>query len=75
MDEGDVYVRYNMEDEHTIDLNKTFTSPNLRGRGLAGKVVEAALEHALEHKLKVIASCPYVKHYMEKEGYDEKLRK
>lgn len=69
---GEAYVSYRMENEETIDLHETFTSPNLRGKGLAGKVVKGALEYADEHQLKVIPTCPYVKKYMDENGYSEK---
>ncbi len=38
----------------------TLTPPALRGRGLAARVVQAALEFARAQKLKVIPLCWYV---------------
>ena len=69
---GEAYVSYRMEDDETIDFHETFTSPNLRGKGMAAKVVEAALEYAREENLEVVPTCPYVKKYMEKNGYTAK---
>ena len=61
----EVYVLY-AEDKETIDLYSTYTPPRLRGQGLAEKVVLAAFEYAKENKLKVIASCWYVREFIEK---------
>ena len=38
----------------------TLTPPELRGRGLAATVVQAALEYARAERLKVIPLCWYV---------------
>lgn len=61
----EVYVLY-AEDKEIIDLYSTYTPPRLRGQGLAEKVVLAAFEYAKENKLKVIASCWYVREFIEK---------
>lgn len=34
------------------------------GRGIAGQVVQAALDHARAHGLKVMPACSYVRSYM-----------
>jgi predicted GNAT family acetyltransferase len=67
MDVGgdEVYLLYS-EDKETLDLYSTFTPTSLRGQGLAVKVVIAALEYAKENKLKVVASCWYVRKFLEK---------
>jgi len=66
-------VEYTLKD-NVIDLYRTFTPPELRGKGIAGKVVKYALEHAKENNLKVIPTCSYVKAYIERhENYKELL--
>jgi len=45
-------------------LTHTETPPALQGRGLAAKVVRAALEHARAHGLKVRPACSYVRTYL-----------
>lgn len=47
-------------DGNKIDLQHTYTSPTLRGKGLAAKVVRAAFEYAADNKLKVIPTCTYI---------------
>lgn len=65
VDEYEVYVLYT-EDVNTIDLYSTYTPPQLRGHGLAEKVVLFAFEYAKEKNLKVIPSCWYVRKFSEK---------
>jgi predicted GNAT family acetyltransferase len=60
-----VYVLYR-EDKGTLDLYSTYTPNQLRGKGLAAKVVKAALEYAKEKRLKVIPNCWYVRKFIEK---------
>jgi uncharacterized protein len=45
-------------------LTHTETPPQLRGLGLAAHVVQAALDHARTHGLKVRPACSYVHSYM-----------
>jgi len=61
----EVYVLY-AEDKETLDLYSTYTPPKLRGQGLAEKVVLAAFLYAKEKKLKIVASCWYVRKFLEK---------
>ncbi|HSG64262.1 MAG TPA: GNAT family N-acetyltransferase [Gammaproteobacteria bacterium] len=43
-----------------LDYRHTFTPPALRGQGIARALVLFALEHAREHGIKIVPSCPYV---------------
>ena len=66
-------VEYTLKD-NVIDLYRTFTPPELRGKGVAGKLVKYALEYAKENNLKVIPTCSYVRGYIERhENYKELL--
>ncbi len=66
-------VEYTLKD-NVVDLYSTFTQPELRGKGVAGKLVKYALEHAKENNLKVIPTCSYVRGYIERhENYKELL--
>jgi predicted GNAT family acetyltransferase len=48
-----------------MTLFHTLTPPALRGRGLAAKVVQAALDYARREGLKVIPLCWYVSSHIE----------
>lgn len=44
----------------------TYVPSELRGRGVAQKLVRAALEHAREQNRKVVPACSYVAAYIER---------
>ena len=66
VDGAEAVVQYRQPDEHTLDLYRTYTPDALRGRGIAGRIVEAALEHAQAVGLRVVPTCPYVARFIEK---------
>lgn len=57
-----------------ITFYHTLTPPKLRGRGLAGIVVKAALDFARAEKLKVVPQCWYVSQYMDTHPEYQDLR-
>ncbi len=63
-DGKEIYLRYAMRGDDVIDFIYTYTPPELRGRGLAEKVVRAGFEHAKENNLKVIPTCPYIMYFL-----------
>lgn len=52
-------LSYSQEGD-TLDFYRTFVPEELRGQGLAEKVVKAAFEYAREKGFKVQPSCSYV---------------
>lgn len=65
VDGNEIYALY-AEDKESLDIYSTYTPPQLRGQGLAEKVVLAAFEYAKEKKIKVIPSCWYVRTFLDK---------
>lgn len=49
-----------------VTLTHTFVPPELRGRGLAEKLVVAALEWARAERLRVVPACSYVAKFLER---------
>ena len=45
-------------------ITHTEVHPSLEGRGIAGALVQSALDHAHEHALKVRPLCSYARAYM-----------
>lgn len=56
------YARMNS----VLNLNHTYVPNELRGKGIAGKIVKAALTYAEENNLKIIPSCSYVADYVQR---------
>ncbi|MFM8334844.1 MAG: GNAT family N-acetyltransferase [Opitutaceae bacterium] len=52
--------------EGEIVLTRTFVPPELRGRGLAERLVRAALEFARTERLRVVPACSYVAVFVER---------
>jgi hypothetical protein len=57
------FTEYRIE-ANVMTLYHTLTPPALRGRGLAARVVQAALHDALARGLKVLPLCWYVSGYI-----------
>jgi predicted GNAT family acetyltransferase len=49
-----------------INLLHTEVPPELGGRGLGAVLAKAALDYARQARLEVVATCPFVKKYLEK---------
>jgi hypothetical protein len=59
------FADYEVQGERMI-FTHTFVPPELRGRGLAEKVVRVALEHARNERLCVVPACSYVEVFIER---------
>jgi predicted GNAT family acetyltransferase len=51
--------------DSVLDLYSTWVPPEERGRGVADRLVRAALALAREKRLRVVPSCWYVRRWME----------
>ena len=60
------HLDYRRLDDSTVAFVHTYTPPALRGRGIAARVVEAALQWAEAEGLKVVPSCWFVAEYVER---------
>lgn len=47
-------------DGNTLRIHHTGVAPALEGRGLASRLVQAAVDHARAQQLKIIPMCSYV---------------
>jgi len=72
IEDKEAYVDYNIEDNR-MNLYHTYTDPELRGKGLAAKVVIAALEYAKENNLKIEPGCTYVQSFISRHKEYEEL--
>lgn len=59
-------LTYRKVNETTLDYEHTYVPPELRGAGLGGRLVKAALEYAREKGYKVRPTCPFVADYIDR---------
>jgi hypothetical protein len=64
----DVVVEYQQDTPGSVTFTRTFTPPELRGRGLARVVGERALAWARLNRLHVQASCSYIQHLLDEQA-------
>lgn len=56
-----------------VNINHTYVSPVLRGQGVAGKLMEAAIEYIEKNNYKAILDCSYAATWGEKHPEKEDL--
>lgn len=61
-------ITFNEIEKGVFDINHTFVDESLRGQKIGQKLVEMAIDEIKKKNAKVIASCSYAKHYLEKNG-------
>jgi uncharacterized protein len=52
--------------EGKLYLNHTEVPEALKGQGIAGKLVEGALEYARTHNLPIVPMCPYASKFIQR---------
>jgi predicted GNAT family acetyltransferase len=67
------YTLYRSADSSIMNFYRTYVPPEQRNRGLASKVVRAALQYAEENNLRVTPSCSYVEYFIMKHKEYQKL--
>lgn len=72
-DGSKAYLRYRVEGDR-MELIETYTPPQHRGKGVARRLVEKAVEVAKERGLKIVPICSYsVYYFMKNPGEREVL--
>lgn len=72
VDDIESHLEYAKKDNVLI-LNHTYVPNVLRGKGIAGKIVKAALTYAQDNNLKIIPRCSYAADYMQRHKEYENL--
>ena len=67
------FVEYEREGDVLVVVH-TVVPPEIGGRGIAGKLVKAALDHARAEGLQVLPRCSYTDAYMRRHPEYEDLR-
>lgn len=61
---GTAVLAYAPAGTGTLELYSTYVPPADRGRGIAARLVEAAVQHARAEGLRIIPSCWYVAQWL-----------
>lgn len=64
----EAYLSYMNLGQNTLDIYRTFVPTALRGKGLASRLTQAALDYAHDAGFQVIPSCSYVERYMQRQA-------
>lgn len=64
LDEGEGELAYVLRGNDVMDIVHTHVPPDGRGEGAGEQLVLAALEHARANDLRIVPSCPFVRHWM-----------
>lgn len=59
--DAEAKITYRLLDEQRIDFDHTFVPPEFRGKGVAGKLLDAAVEWAQQEGYTLNASCSYAR--------------
>ena len=60
----EAHLDYVRRGETTLDFRHTFVPVSHRGRGIGARLVRHALDHAREHELRVVPTCPFVREFV-----------
>ena len=64
IDNQSAELKYFMDTENVMNIMSTYVPDSLRGKGIAGKLVEECLHYAKENSFRIIPSCSYVHSYI-----------
>lgn len=66
-------ITFPLVEEGVVDINHTFVSEVLRGQGMAGKLMSAAVEAIRENGWKARTSCSYAENWKGKHPENTEL--
>jgi predicted GNAT family acetyltransferase len=66
VDGAEAVLAYRPLDATTLDYYHTFVPPALRGRGIASELTDHALRYAMQHRLRIVPSCPFVARHLDR---------
>lgn len=73
--EKDSELKYKKVDANTLEYYTVFVPESLRNQEIASKICSYALQYAKNNNLQIIASCPYVKNYIDEHPEYQQLVK
>jgi predicted GNAT family acetyltransferase len=70
---GPAELAYHRLDERTVDLVHTQVPDSAAGQGIGGKLARAAFAWARQNGMKVVATCPFVRKWLERHPDEQDL--
>jgi len=70
---GEAVLNYALEGAGVVDFYSTYVPPAERGRGMAARLVRAAVTHAREADLRIVPSCWYVRRWLDAHPEEQDL--
>jgi predicted GNAT family acetyltransferase len=70
---GEAVLSYELAGPGVLDVSSTYVPPPERGRGVAARLVRAAVAHAREEHLKIVPSCWYVRRWLDAHPEEQDL--
>lgn len=58
------FIHFEQVNCKLVNIDHVFTSPDFRGQGVAGKMMEALLEHLSKQEKKAALTCSYAQRYV-----------
>ena len=71
---AEAYLQYGELESGALDFRVVFVPPELRGAGVAARLVAHGLAYARERQRDIVASCGYVRDYLGRESGVAALR-
>lgn len=59
-------LTYRDIDDTTVNINRTFVDSSLQGQGIAGKLMQAAVDELVKNGKRAVPSCSYAIKWFEK---------
>lgn len=59
-------ITFKQTADNQLVVDHTYVSDELRGQGMAGKLVDRVVTYARDGGMKIVPECPYVKDKMDK---------
>lgn len=66
VDGYEAHMKYNDLGNNSLEYYSTYVPNELRGKGLAGKIVKVAADYAKEYGIKVVPTCSFVTTFYER---------
>lgn len=70
---SNAYLDYKKIGEKTLNLVRTYVPHDIRTSGIGSRLADFALQYAMQHRYKIIASCPFIASYIRKNPKYENL--